>query len=322
MNQTTSPAAPDFAHPVPPGGYAWWYVDALDHEGRFGLAIIGLVGSVFSPYYAWARQRGHADPLNYCAMNVGLYLPGRKYWTMTERGRSSLARSPTQLAIGPSAMHWHGGSLRIEIDEVSAPLPRRVRGTIRLHPQLTCSRDFALEPGGGHRWRPFAPRAEVEVAFDSPAVRWRGTGYFDSNVGDTPLEQAFSRWQWTRAHLPHGRAAINYDAQPRNGRATALTLRMDQDALTVSDAPRAMTPLKRTGWGLERAVAVDPETQPRVVRVFEDGPFYGRSLLAASLHGTEVLAVHETLSLDRFAAGWVRALLPFRMPRMAGAAQG
>jgi carotenoid 1,2-hydratase len=27
------------------------------------------------------------------------------------------------------------------------------------------------------------------------------------------------------------------------------------------------------------------------------------------------LAVHESLSLERFRAGWVHAMLPFRMPR-------
>jgi len=45
---------------VKPGGYAWWYVDALSADGRFGLSIIAFVGSVFSPYYALARRRGAA----------------------------------------------------------------------------------------------------------------------------------------------------------------------------------------------------------------------------------------------------------------------
>ena len=49
--------------PVAPGGYAWWYVDALSDDGRHGLTIIAFIGSVFSPYYAWAAAR-HADPLD------------------------------------------------------------------------------------------------------------------------------------------------------------------------------------------------------------------------------------------------------------------
>ena len=49
---------PRFDAAVPPGGYAWWYVDALSDDGRHGLTIIAFIGSVFSPYYACARRRG------------------------------------------------------------------------------------------------------------------------------------------------------------------------------------------------------------------------------------------------------------------------
>ena len=38
-----------FDAPVQPGGYAWWYVDALSDDGCHGLTIIAFVGSVFRP---------------------------------------------------------------------------------------------------------------------------------------------------------------------------------------------------------------------------------------------------------------------------------
>jgi carotenoid 1,2-hydratase len=63
----------------------WWYVDALSDDGRHGLTIIALLGSVFSPYYAWARQKGSVDPRAHVALNVALYgRPGAR-WSMTER---------------------------------------------------------------------------------------------------------------------------------------------------------------------------------------------------------------------------------------------
>ena len=62
------------------GGYAWWYVDALSDDGQHGLTLIAFIGSVFSPYYAWARRRGPADPQNHCALNVALYGPGGNRW--------------------------------------------------------------------------------------------------------------------------------------------------------------------------------------------------------------------------------------------------
>ncbi len=51
---------PRFDAPVPAGGYAWWYVDALSDDGAHGLTIIAFIGSVFSPFYAWSRRGGRA----------------------------------------------------------------------------------------------------------------------------------------------------------------------------------------------------------------------------------------------------------------------
>ena len=68
-----------------------------------------------------------------------------------------------------------------------------------------------------------APSSRVEVAFEQPDLRWRGSGYFDTNDGDEPLEAAFSRWTWCRAELPDG-AAILYDVHHRQGGGRAETV--------------------------------------------------------------------------------------------------
>ncbi len=125
------PVGPCFDTAVPPGGYAWWYVDGLSDDGRFGVVVIGFVGSVFSPYYAFARRRGRPEPENHVAINVALYGPGGR-WAMTERGRSALHRRADVLACGPSRMVRRAGGLDILIDEVTVPLPRRLRGRIRV----------------------------------------------------------------------------------------------------------------------------------------------------------------------------------------------
>ncbi len=90
---------------VTPGGYHWWYVDALSDDGAYGLTIIAFIGSVFSPYYAWTHRR---DPLNHCAINVALYGPRGARWSMTERGRKSLHCTRDRLGIGPSAIERDG----------------------------------------------------------------------------------------------------------------------------------------------------------------------------------------------------------------------
>ena len=163
----------------------------MSDDGRFGLTVIAFIGSVFSPYYARARRRapgGAAAADHHCAVNVALYGRGAQRWSMTERGAAQLQRSAGSLRIGPSALHWANDSLIIDIDEISAPWPTRLRGRIRVHPEQIVRNPVALARTGGHVWNPIAPVARVEVELTQPGVRWSGPGYLDSNRGDAPLE--------------------------------------------------------------------------------------------------------------------------------------
>jgi carotenoid 1,2-hydratase len=154
--------APRFDQPVAAGGYLWWYVDAVSDDGRHALTIIAFVGSVFSPYYAWARERDPATPAgNHCALNVALYGAGGRRWTMTERSAASVGRDRHEFTVGPSRLHWDGSSLVIDIDEIGMPLPQRVRGRVRVWPRGLASFATALDPAGRHRWGPIAPAARV-----------------------------------------------------------------------------------------------------------------------------------------------------------------
>lgn len=101
---------------------------------------------------------------------------------MTERGARSVTRDADHFAVGPSSLAWDGDTLVIDLAEISAPLPYKVRGQVRVTPELIGTTAFALDPAGRHRWHPVAPRARVEVAMSHPGVRWSGDGYFDSST--------------------------------------------------------------------------------------------------------------------------------------------
>lgn len=297
------------------GGYAWWYLDALSDDGQRGLTLIAFIGSVFSPYYAWARRRGGhagADPLNHCALNVALYGPGR-HWSMTERGRHQLRRDAWSLQIGPSALNWHGDTLCIEVDEVGAPWPSHIRGAIYVHAPRRFHHPVALS-AGMHHWHPIAPRARVEVRLSRPQCHWAGTGYLDANRGDAPLEDAFERWDWSRAHLPGGRSVVLYDVQRRGAHPLSLGLVFEPDGSVHPTEPPAAAPLPTTRWRIARGTRSDTG-RAELQRTLTDTPFYARSLVRTQLLGEPATALHESLSLSRFDTAWVQAMLPFRMPR-------
>jgi carotenoid 1,2-hydratase len=277
------------------------------------------VGSVFSPYYAWARGRagdGTADPEQHCAINVALYGDGPNLWTMTERRSGAIDRGPDHFTIGPSALRWDGATLTIEIDEVAVPLPRRVRGRVRVTPRALTNEEFAIDHQNRHRWWPIAPTSDVSVAFDTPALNWSGTGYHDRNRGDEPLEAGFQEWDWSRAPLSDGGTAVLYDTFRRDGTDHALALRIAGDGSVTKVQPPPLSDLRRTAvWRIRRRSRADAGHVARIARTLEDTPFYARSLIDTHILGEDVRAMHESLSLDRFRLPVVRLMLPFRMPR-------
>jgi len=302
-----------FDQPVPPRGYRWWYIDALSDDGRHGITLIAFIGTVFSPWYAWARTGNRpADPENHVCLNVALYgAPTR--WAMTDRRRGALRRDRASLAIGPSSLRWDGTALTIDIAEITAPLPRKLRGRVVLRPDALSSRRFQLDSAGRHHWFPIAARSRVEVRMEAPSLSWSGPAYFDSNWGSAPLEQDFREWDWCRAPMRDA-TAILYNATRRDGSHQSLALRVAADGTVDEIPPPPPVSMARTFWRLPRPTRADPPGA-RLVRALVDAPFYSRSEIETHLLGQKASAVHEHLSLDRFAHPSMYAMLPFRVPR-------
>ena len=305
-------ATPCFNAPVAPGGYRWWYIDAMSDDGHNGLTIIGFVGSVFSPYYKRARSKGHPDPLNHCAINVALYGTTRR-WTMTERGRRRVVRGENEFQVGSSSMAWTDSCLDINIDERCAPIPLAIRGRVKFVPEEIYAAPVELDSQGRHSWQAVAPKGRVTVELETPALRWSGSAYHDMNWGEEPLEDAFANWTWLRAHGRDGTKVI-YDVQKRDGERSSFGKRFRSG--NVEDIPVPQRhPIRRGIWGMERHIA--SEVEPRLLGALEDAPFYTRSRASITLDGQTCEAFHESLSLDRFCHPVVQLMLPFRMPRIA-----
>ncbi len=314
INPASAARGPAFDQTVPPGGYLWWYLDGESDDGRYGLTVIAFVGSVFSPYYAWA---GRKQPDNHCAINVALYDlcgSGKGRWCMTERAQSAVTRSADSFRVGPSSLIRQEDGLLYEIAERSAPIPRPVSGRISVTPVIQPRIQVALDPHGRHGWQPVAPHCRLSLSFDRPDLHWEGDGYFDCNWGSEPLEAGFRRWSWARGHGKDA-ALIAYDSIARDGSRKAMGLRLGDDGQVEERVLPPSRALKAGIWGVDRHAHGDRDNPITLQHSLEDTPFYTRSRLDLTLFGERLTAFHETLDLDRFASPLIRALLPFRMPR-------
>ena len=223
---------------------------------------------------------------HYCALNVALYgAGGQALGDDRARPRERCAASAHALEIGPSALAWDGRALTVRIDEITAPLPSRIRGTVRLAPgRRDRATSFALDDEALHRWSPIAPvRASRGRARSARAA-----------VGRRRLPRLERGRRAARARL-HAAGT---------GRARRLCRRRYGRALRRQPAPRAATSRSRSGstprGGVERfeppprcRAAAErlaggarharptPAARARVVQTLEDAPFYARSLVAA-----------------------------------------
>ncbi|WP_232367351.1 hydroxyneurosporene dehydrogenase [Altererythrobacter lutimaris] len=249
-------------------------------------------------------------------MNVALYGPQAR-WAMTERERDDVRQSKDCLQIGPSNVRWAGDALEITIEErdkrLFNPFRRRVRGTVRVTPEIVNPVAFALDPGTKHRWHCLSPRARIDVDMEEPGLSWTGSAYLDSNFGSESLEEGFRIWHWSRAHCKNG-AVVCYEGVRRDGSQFASALRFAENGEPEAEAIPAKAALPRSGWQVERSTR-SSSGRASIIRTWEDTPFYSRSELATELHSEPVVAVQESLDLNRFRSPVVQFMLPYRMPR-------
>jgi carotenoid 1,2-hydratase len=159
-----------------------------------------------------------------------------------------------------------------------------------------------------------APTGRISVELNEPSLRFRGHGYHDANTGDAPLEASFARWTWSRIRVDDRRTCVTYDVVDRTADERTIALDVDARRAALTRARPAWR-LPMTGWRLDRYARGQGSSAPRILRGLEDTPFYARALLGAQVDGRPATGVHETLSLTRLSARWVRFLLPFRMGR-------
>lgn len=235
---------------------------------------------------------------------------------MTERHGADCERTPDAFKIGPSRVHQDSQGLHFEIEERGMPLPRKLRGRVSVKYPYLNTKEHQLDHNGEHFWRPICPHIDVEVAFNDPALSWQGKGYFDMNHGSAPIQKGFDYWDWSRIPLADGNTHIRYVTDPVAGTQRALNLIIDPNGSVQAGEETSNVSLPTTKiWQIKRRSGAINGHIPRIAQTMEDTPFYSRSLI--SVDGVaNGLGTHESLSCKRLRSPIVKAMLPFRMPRL------
>jgi carotenoid 1,2-hydratase len=110
---------------------------------------------------------------------------------------------------------------------------------------------------------------------------------------------------------------VIYDAERRDGKRVSIARRLSEQGDQEDFEPPPEAPLPPSiVWRMPRAMRSSRESPPRVIKTFEDTPFYARSLVQGTIGDERLSWIHESLSLDRVTNLAVRLMLPFRMPRL------
>ena len=189
---------------------------------------------------------------------------------MTERGRGALPRGRRHSWRSARA-RWPGtgDALTMRIDEVTVPIPSRLRGTVRLHPQRGPTMPSSLDGGPAPLVADGAAARGSRSTCSGPALRWSGTGYLDTNAGDEPLEAGVRRLGLVRVAGCSDEAAVLYEVRRRDGSEQALALRFRPDG-----SVERLEPPPQRGAAAERSGACARRTRSEAV---EAGGFAARS---------------------------------------------
>jgi carotenoid 1,2-hydratase len=279
-----------------PGGFAWWYLDAVNDEGD-GLVLIWSFGLPFLPGY---RASGEA-PRGWPSLSLAVYRSGRPAFYVLQQ------YAPEEASWQPEAERWtfgktsihrrrEDGELRL-VAEIDCEVPgiAHARGQVAVSGPLRVPSDGEPAPEAEplHDWSVIAanPDVRAHLELDGAAFDFAGRGYHDRNGGRLPLwDLDCRRWCWGRVPRDDGGARIYYVLWPESAEApTCLGLDVSADGRTTAAEVTVQTGGERgnlMGTRLPRSLRLESAGRPWLTIEREDrvdhGPFYTRCIVEAS----------------------------------------
>lgn len=319
----------DHAHQLnAPGAYEWWYADALDAGGEWGVVMILFRGMPMSPdYLAEARSMtgGYALSVYYRGVRIAFAFGGHPL----QECRFDVSQPGVSMPSG--ALECDPEGISMHVDAPCGTDGRRARVNLRM------TKDTApLVPSEthteGHAWVLASARtsAQVSIQIDEahgPVVRhdFAGIAYHDHNMGSRAMPMDYHDWYWGRCH---GRDATYVFLLTRRsvdnvtwfGRVTSDGRVEELDEVSIKFSRRRISMLGLIHHRRIRLRGRDRSGHVHEVicsndTVCEDGPFYQRYISSWRINGDEsALGTSEYMNVQRLAQPWIRPFL--RLPWM------
>lgn len=281
------------------GGFAWWYLDALDERGN-GLTAIWSFGLPFLPGYESAARRGAAvAPRERPSLNVVAYAEGRELFYLLQEhpehdaswsaGGESWTFGETRIVSEVTRGRRH---VRLDLDCAIPGSDERLRGVVTLDGVSRRPVPHAPVTLSDHDWSPLTGPSEVRAALrvgDRRLLDLEGRGYHDRNGSRTPFSSLGIRhWIWGRVPA-RDHELVYYLLWPGDGGPPeAVGLEIDRGGATASRSleVRLERPRRaRFGMPYWERVALTHGGRPwldvRHEAPIDDGPFYLRAFTEA-----------------------------------------
>lgn len=290
-----------------PGGYKWWYFDAIDSSSGYSLVVIFYLGNPFSNRYIRALNNDNlkeeSTPENFPAVSISVYKEQKPvYYSFTEFDKANVRFSEKvpSLEIGN-----HGFDLnkfdewldyRLQLSE-ELPSGDRIQASLNFKSSnKAVPFDDAEGESRGHAWNLLQPRAEVQGTvrlYQGSDLRhdinFRGPGYHDHNTGQEPMKDKFEEWYWGRFHFPEH--TLVYYVINRKEEPQYRAWLMDRNDLSIAAGFREfeLRDKGRSLFGLHTARKLwlsNDQSQILVQQnqLLDNGPFYQRYLSDAFLY--------------------------------------
>ncbi len=290
-----------------PGGYEWWYFDAIDPSSGYSLVVIFYQGNPFSNRYIRALHKsGNEDktlPENFPAVSISVYkeqCPVYYSFKEFDKINARFSEKVPSVSIGGHAFELdNSGELLSYNLKLSEELPSGdcIEASLDFK---SSHRSVPFEEGDtgsrGHTWNLVQPRSKVEgtlrllqgsdLRHDVP---FQGTGYHDHNTGQEPMKKEFKDWYWGRFHFPE--LTLVYYAMNRREGSQYQAWLMNREDLSIVGRFRdfELRDKSHSLFGLKPAhKLLMSSDKMRILiqqnKLLDNGPFYQRYLSDAFLY--------------------------------------